>query len=51
MIYLSVNVQGLGGVKKKQWVKSLCNSNQVNFLSIQETKMVSFDVFVGKHVI
>ncbi|GJX87567.1 RNA-directed DNA polymerase, eukaryota [Tanacetum coccineum] len=39
---------GLGGVKKKQWVKTLCHSNQVNFLSIQETKMVSFDVFVVK---
>ncbi|GJZ78741.1 RNA-directed DNA polymerase, eukaryota [Tanacetum coccineum] len=40
------NVQGLGGKEKKQWVKWLCQSNQVNFLSLQETKMVSFDVFV-----
>ncbi|GKB48218.1 RNA-directed DNA polymerase, eukaryota, reverse transcriptase zinc-binding domain protein [Tanacetum coccineum] len=40
----------LGGVKKKQWVKKLCHSNQVNFLSIQETKMVSFDVFVIKNL-
>ncbi|GJW07020.1 RNA-directed DNA polymerase, eukaryota [Tanacetum coccineum] len=37
---------GLGGKEKKQWVKTLCHSNQVNFLSLQETKMVSFDVFV-----
>ncbi|GJU04032.1 RNA-directed DNA polymerase, eukaryota [Tanacetum coccineum] len=48
MICLSVNVQGLGGKEKKQWVRKLCHSNQVNFLSIQETKMVSFDVFVVK---
>nr|GEY59685.1 hypothetical protein [Tanacetum cinerariifolium] len=41
-------VIGLGGVKKKQWVKKLCHSNQVNFLSIQETKMVSLDVFMVK---
>nr|GEV07650.1 probable 1-deoxy-D-xylulose-5-phosphate synthase 2, chloroplastic [Tanacetum cinerariifolium] len=41
---------GLGGVKKKQWVKKLCHLNQVNFLSIQETKMVSLDVFVVKNV-
>ena len=46
MICLSVNVQGLGGKEKKQWVKTLCYSNQVNFLSLQETKLVSFDVFV-----
>nr|GEV65731.1 hypothetical protein [Tanacetum cinerariifolium] len=36
------------GEKKKQWVKKLCHSNQVNFLSIQETKLVSLDVFVVK---
>ncbi|GJY84363.1 RNA-directed DNA polymerase, eukaryota [Tanacetum coccineum] len=37
---------GLGGKEKKDWVKSLCHSYQVNFLSLQETKMVSLDVFV-----
>ncbi|GKC09431.1 RNA-directed DNA polymerase, eukaryota [Tanacetum coccineum] len=36
------------GKEKKQWVKTLCHSNQVNFLSLQETKMVSFDIFVVK---
>nr|GEW19171.1 RNA-directed DNA polymerase, eukaryota, reverse transcriptase zinc-binding domain protein [Tanacetum cinerariifolium] len=44
------SMAGLGGVKKKQWVKKLCHSNQVNFLSIQETKMVSLDVFVVKNL-
>nr|GEY99023.1 RNA-directed DNA polymerase, eukaryota [Tanacetum cinerariifolium] len=41
---------GLGGVKKKQWVTKLCHSNQVKFLSIRETKMVSLDVFVVKNL-
>nr|GEW40825.1 Gag-Pol polyprotein [Tanacetum cinerariifolium] len=43
-------ILGLGGVKKKQWVKKLCHSNQVTFLSIQETKMVYLDVFVVKNL-
>ncbi|GJU00091.1 hypothetical protein Tco_1110429 [Tanacetum coccineum] len=38
-------VFGLSEKEKKQWVKMLCHSNQVNFLSLQETKMVSFDIF------
>ncbi|GJR42045.1 RNA-directed DNA polymerase, eukaryota [Tanacetum coccineum] len=37
---------GLGGKEKKKWVKNLCHSNQVNLLSLQETKMVSLDIFV-----
>ncbi|GJV26537.1 RNA-directed DNA polymerase, eukaryota [Tanacetum coccineum] len=48
MICLSVNVQGLGGNDKKKWVKNLCISNQVNFLSIQETKMAKINDFVVK---
>ncbi|GJX59710.1 RNA-directed DNA polymerase, eukaryota, reverse transcriptase zinc-binding domain protein [Tanacetum coccineum] len=36
---LSVNVQGLGRKEKKEWVKQLCYTNGVNFLSIQETKI------------
>nr|GEZ26618.1 RNA-directed DNA polymerase, eukaryota [Tanacetum cinerariifolium] len=40
------SINGLGGKEKKQWVNTLCHSHQVNFLSLQETKMVSFDVFV-----
>nr|GEV13522.1 retrovirus-related Pol polyprotein from transposon TNT 1-94 [Tanacetum cinerariifolium] len=45
------NQFGHVGVKKKQWVKKLCHSNQVNFLSIQETKMVSLAVFVVKNLL
>nr|GEW00533.1 putative reverse transcriptase domain-containing protein [Tanacetum cinerariifolium] len=40
------SINGLGGKEKKQWVKNLFHSHQVNFLSLQETKMVSFDVFL-----
>nr|GEX57621.1 RNA-directed DNA polymerase, eukaryota, reverse transcriptase zinc-binding domain protein [Tanacetum cinerariifolium] len=41
---------GMGGKEKKQWVKSLCHSNDVNFLSLQETKMTTFDVLVVKAI-
>nr|GEV84614.1 RNA-directed DNA polymerase, eukaryota [Tanacetum cinerariifolium] len=37
---------GMGGKEKKQWVKSLCHSNDMNFLSLQEIKMTTFDVLV-----
>ncbi|GJU40054.1 RNA-directed DNA polymerase, eukaryota [Tanacetum coccineum] len=47
---LSINVQGMGRKEKKDWVKLLCHTNGVNFLSIQETKMVSFDIFVVKSI-
>nr|GEU32881.1 RNA-directed DNA polymerase, eukaryota [Tanacetum cinerariifolium] len=30
---------------KKNWVKELCVSNKVNFLSLQETKMVKIELF------
>ncbi|GJY54413.1 hypothetical protein Tco_0446077 [Tanacetum coccineum] len=30
---------------KKDWVKELCVSNKVNFLTLQETKMESIDLF------
>ncbi|GKA87273.1 RNA-directed DNA polymerase, eukaryota [Tanacetum coccineum] len=30
---------------KKDWVKGICNIHKVNFLSLQETKMESIDVF------
>nr|GEV83435.1 RNA-directed DNA polymerase, eukaryota [Tanacetum cinerariifolium] len=42
------SVEGVGWKGEKQWVKTLCHSNQVNFLSLQETKMVSFNVFMVK---
>ncbi|GKC79600.1 RNA-directed DNA polymerase, eukaryota, partial [Tanacetum coccineum] len=41
-------IQRLGGKEKKQWVKTICHSNKVNFLSLQETNIVLFDIFVLK---
>ncbi|GJU25335.1 RNA-directed DNA polymerase, eukaryota [Tanacetum coccineum] len=37
--------QGLNPKAKKDWVKELCVSNKVNFLTLQETKMESIDLF------
>ncbi|GJZ19994.1 RNA-directed DNA polymerase, eukaryota [Tanacetum coccineum] len=42
---LSLNIQGLNPKAKKDWVKELCVSNKVNFLTLQETKMESIDLF------
>ncbi|GJT51945.1 RNA-directed DNA polymerase, eukaryota [Tanacetum coccineum] len=38
---LSINVQGLGHKTKKEWIKALANSHKLNFLAIQETKMLT----------
>ncbi|GJR65771.1 RNA-directed DNA polymerase, eukaryota [Tanacetum coccineum] len=37
--------QGLTHKAKKDWVKELCVSNKVNFLTLQETKMESIELF------
>nr|GFB32201.1 RNA-directed DNA polymerase, eukaryota [Tanacetum cinerariifolium] len=36
---VSLNVQGLNPKAKKDWVKEICVSHKVNFLTLQETKM------------
>ncbi|GJX01696.1 RNA-directed DNA polymerase, eukaryota, reverse transcriptase zinc-binding domain protein [Tanacetum coccineum] len=36
---------GLSQKAKKDWVKELCIKNKVNFLSLQETKMESIELF------
>ncbi|GJU13564.1 RNA-directed DNA polymerase, eukaryota [Tanacetum coccineum] len=43
--FLSLNVQGLGNKPKKGWIEELCHKHRVNFVSIQETKMESIDLF------
>ena len=45
MNMLSLNVQGLNPKAKKDWVKELCVSHKVNFLSLQETKMEAINSF------
>ncbi|GJX33316.1 RNA-directed DNA polymerase, eukaryota [Tanacetum coccineum] len=39
MNMVSLNVQGLNPKAKKDWVKEICVSHKVNFLTLQETKM------------
>nr|GEY24012.1 RNA-directed DNA polymerase, eukaryota [Tanacetum cinerariifolium] len=39
------NMIGLNSKAKKDWVKEFCVSNKVNFLTFQETKMESIDLF------
>jgi exonuclease III len=49
MNMLSLNIQGLNPKAKKDWVKELCLSHKVNFLTLQETKMEVIDLFDIKH--
>lgn len=39
MILGSMNIKGLGGRVKKKKIKALVNSNKLEFIAIQETKM------------
>lgn len=48
MNFISLNVQGLGKVKKKRLVNMLCVQNNINFISIQESKMQFVDSFTVK---
>ncbi|GJW59203.1 RNA-directed DNA polymerase, eukaryota, reverse transcriptase zinc-binding domain protein [Tanacetum coccineum] len=45
MNFLSLNIQGLAQKAKQDWVKKLCISNKVNFLSLQETKLENIDLW------
>nr|GEU82136.1 RNA-directed DNA polymerase, eukaryota [Tanacetum cinerariifolium] len=40
---------GFGGKEKKRWVKELCLTHRVNFLSVQETKLSRPDVVLVKN--
>ncbi|GJS39467.1 RNA-directed DNA polymerase, eukaryota [Tanacetum coccineum] len=43
---MGYNIEGcLNPKAKKDWVKELCVSNKVNFLTLQETKMESIELF------
>ncbi|GJT38724.1 RNA-directed DNA polymerase, eukaryota [Tanacetum coccineum] len=48
---LSLNVQGLGSKAKKDWIKELNNKHKVNFLSVQETKLVVIPDMDSNHVV
>nr|GFB14261.1 RNA-directed DNA polymerase, eukaryota [Tanacetum cinerariifolium] len=45
---MGYNMEGLAQKAKKDWVKELCITNKVNFLTLQETKMESIDLFCIK---
>ena len=39
MKILSLNIQGLGQKAKKEWIKEINFKHNINFLTLQETKM------------
>lgn len=39
MKILSLNIQGLGQKEKKEWIKEINFKHNINFLTLQETKM------------
>nr|GFA25609.1 RNA-directed DNA polymerase, eukaryota [Tanacetum cinerariifolium] len=45
MNFMSLNIQSLAQKAKKDWVKELCVRNKVNFMSLQETKMETLEIF------
>nr|GEZ74699.1 RNA-directed DNA polymerase, eukaryota [Tanacetum cinerariifolium] len=45
---MGYNMEGLAQKAKKDWVKELCISNKVNFLTLQETKMESMELITIK---
>ncbi|XP_071694564.1 uncharacterized protein [Rutidosis leptorrhynchoides] len=42
---LSVNIRGSKKRRKRDWIKEMCFANNVCFLGVQETKMVTLDLF------
>ncbi|GJT54195.1 RNA-directed DNA polymerase, eukaryota [Tanacetum coccineum] len=45
---IGYDMTGLAQKAKKDWVKELCVSNKVNFVSLQETKMANIDLWCIK---
>ncbi|GJZ21484.1 RNA-directed DNA polymerase, eukaryota [Tanacetum coccineum] len=48
MNVLSLNIQGVGSKEKIKWVKELCSSRKVNFLTLHETKVEQVDEVLVK---
>ncbi|GJX07033.1 RNA-directed DNA polymerase, eukaryota [Tanacetum coccineum] len=42
---MAMTKKGLGQRAKKDWIKELCTKNKVNFVSLQETKMETIELF------
>ncbi|GJZ49247.1 putative RNA-directed DNA polymerase, eukaryota, reverse transcriptase zinc-binding domain protein [Tanacetum coccineum] len=47
---LGLNMEGLGDLNKRRWICDLCQVNKVNFLSIQETKMLQVDLWMLRQI-
>ena len=47
---ISINSQGLGDLNKRSWLRDLCHVNNVNFLAIQETKMLQFELWMLRQI-
>ncbi|GJZ32761.1 RNA-directed DNA polymerase, eukaryota, reverse transcriptase zinc-binding domain protein [Tanacetum coccineum] len=45
MNVLSINARGIGGAKKRKWIKNLCFQQGVSFLGVQETLMTQVKLF------
>nr|GEW99762.1 RNA-directed DNA polymerase, eukaryota, reverse transcriptase zinc-binding domain protein [Tanacetum cinerariifolium] len=48
---LGLNMEGcFGDLSKRKWVRELCHKYKVNFLSLQETKLVHVDLWILRQV-
>ena len=45
MNILSLNARGIGQVKNRRWIKSLCFEHGISFLGVQETAMSTAQLF------
>lgn len=45
----SINLQGVGCVVKRSWIRSLCYLHKVNFLAIQETKLEDINLSLMRY--
>ncbi|KAL4581287.1 hypothetical protein LXL04_017498 [Taraxacum kok-saghyz] len=41
---------GAGNVEKRRWIRNLCNKHKINFLTVQETKTESVDIFTVRSI-
>nr|GEY88882.1 putative RNA-directed DNA polymerase, eukaryota, reverse transcriptase zinc-binding domain protein [Tanacetum cinerariifolium] len=47
---ISINSQGLGDLNKRRWLRDLVHVHNVNFLAIQETKMLHVDLWMLRQI-
>lgn len=50
MLALSINFWGLGTYTKQNWIRDCFNSNRINVLGIQETKMEVINCFLARSI-